>query len=114
MNARPLAVTVIGWLYVVVGASALVMHMHGFAVRDLSRFDVLGVGLVEVAAMVAGAFLLCGRNWARWLAVAWIAAHVVLSAFFAFSQFAFHCLIGAGIVYLLLRRDAAEYFAAAG
>ena len=37
--------------------------------------------LTELLAMVSGAFMLRGHNWARWLALAWIIFHVILSIF---------------------------------
>ena len=42
-----------------------------------------GLNSPSSLAIVCGVFLLRGHNWARWLALAWIAFHVVLSAFHA-------------------------------
>jgi len=36
------------------------------------------VCLLSLAAVIAGAGLLRGYNWARWLALAWIAFHVAI------------------------------------
>ena len=112
MNARPLSVTVMGWLYIVVGIAALVSHLHDLKGNGLFRLDAVEMVLVEAAAIVAGIFLLRGMNWARWLAAVWVVGHVVLSLFFAFPQLAFHCVIAAAIIYLLFRKDAARYFEA--
>ena len=54
--------------------------------------------------------MLRGCNWARWLALAWIAFHVVLSAFHSLPEFALHAVLCAVFAYFLLRPDAALYF----
>jgi hypothetical protein len=51
-----------------------------------------------------------GYNWARWAALAWIAFHVILSAFHAFGEFAIHCLFCAVIAWVLFRPEAARHF----
>jgi hypothetical protein len=51
-----------------------------------------------------------GANWARWVAILWLAYHVVLSAFHSWSEAGVHAVLLAVISYVLLRRDAAEYF----
>jgi hypothetical protein len=68
------------------------------------------VEAIELVAIVCGAFMLRGLNWARWGAIAWIAFHIVLSAFHAVQEFAMHLLIGAVIAWALLRPEAARYF----
>ncbi len=49
-------------------------------------------------------------NWARWLALAWIAYHVILSAFHTLSQLAIHCLLCAILANFLFRPTATRYF----
>ena len=106
-NKRPISVTVIAWLYLVVGTLGAVAH-----VRDFERgvFDSVLVESVEIAAIVCGAFLLRGQNWARWVAVAWIGFHVVLSAFHELREFAVHALFCAVIAWILFRPEAGRYF----
>ena len=38
----------------------------------------ISIALFELLAVLAGVFLLKGRNWARWLLLLWIAFHVIL------------------------------------
>jgi hypothetical protein len=56
--------------------------------------------------------MLRGRNWARWGALAWMAFHVVLSAFHSLVQLAMHSVFFAVIAYFLFRPAAKEYFRA--
>jgi hypothetical protein len=51
-----------------------------------------------------------GQNWARWLAVAWMAFHVILSAFHAVRELAIHSLFLAVIAWILFRPEGARYF----
>jgi hypothetical protein len=112
MNKRPLSVTIVGCVYIVTGAIGFAYHFHDLLLRPFPP-DSLWIALVRLLAIVAGAFLLCGRNWSRWLALAWIAFHVILSAFHPFFQLAVHCLFLAVIAWSLLRPAAARYFRAA-
>jgi hypothetical protein len=110
MKQRPLPVTVIAWVYIVVGVAGFASHVAEFGTSRIGRFDVIGVELIRLIAVVAGIYMLRAGNWARWLAVAWIGFHVVLSAFHSRPEFAMHVVICAGITWLLFRRDASVYF----
>jgi hypothetical protein len=54
--------------------------------------------------------MLRGHNWARWLALAWIGCHVILSAFHSVFEVAVHGLLFAAIAYFLFRPRATRYF----
>jgi hypothetical protein len=95
------------------GALALVYHLSRFKPRNPFAYDGTWASLVGLLALVAGAYMLRAANWARWLAIAWIAFHVVLSAFHSVSQLLFHALLCAVFAYFLFRPPANEYFSAA-
>ena len=108
MNKRPLSVTIIGCVYIVTGVAGCIAHAAEFTSSSLlTAVLVEGVSLL---ALVSGAYLLRGQNWARWLALAWMAFHVVLSAFHNGRELAIHSLFCALIAYVLLRPSAARYF----
>ncbi len=109
-NKRPLSVSILGWVYIAVGTAGFIYHFTDLRVSDAFLHDGLWIQLIEVLAILCGAFMLQGHNWARCLAVAWMAFHVVLSAFDAFRGFVVHCLLCALIVWLLFRPAAAQYF----
>jgi hypothetical protein len=54
--------------------------------------------------------MLRGHNWARWLALAWMAFHVVLGALTSPSQLLVHAFLLVVFGYFLLRRSASNYF----
>jgi len=114
MNQRPLPVTIIGCLYIVMGAIGFAYHLTEFKAQHPFQYDIIWVGLVRLIAIVCGVYMLRGHNWARWLALAWIVYHVILSAFHMLSELAIHILLCAILAYFLFRPTATRYFRAAG
>lgn len=106
-TSRPASVTGVAWLFIAVGVFAFV-----FQVPSLVRLqrDAFLIEFTEVLGVIAGVFMLRRHNWARWLALAWVAFHVVIAAYPPFNGLVFHLLVFSGIAYLLLRSDAAGYF----
>lgn len=113
MNKRPLSVTIIGCLYIATGVFSLAFHIADFKAQHPFQYDIVWISLVRLLAIVCGAYMLRGSNWARWLALAWIAFHVILSAFHSPSELMIHSLLCAVFAYFLLRPRAAQYFRAA-
>ncbi len=113
MNKRPLSVTIIGWAYLVMGVAGFAYHFTGLRVQHRFQSDILLVELIFLIAIVSGAYLLRGHNWARWLVIAWMAFHVVLSIFHTISELAIHTLLCAVLTYFLFRAAATRYFRAA-
>jgi uncharacterized membrane protein HdeD (DUF308 family) len=111
MNKRPVSVTLVGVLYICAGIAGIVYHFHEFTPHPFEK-DVVVAVLVRLAAIVAGAFLLAGKDWARWLAVVWMAFHVVLSAFHSRSELAMHAVFLIVIVYFLSRPQVTQYLRA--
>ena len=109
MNAikRPISVTIIACVYLAVDTLALVYHFR--ELLSLQR-DSVSIELTEFLAVVSGAFMLRGHNWARWLALAWIAFHVILSIVESDHGLAIHGLLSVVIAWILFRPEAARYF----
>lgn len=103
---RPWEIVFLGVLFMVVGAVGLVYH--GWR-ESLDRWLPVTL-LVRLAAVVGGVFLILGRNWARWLLLAWLALHVVVSAFHSAGEAAAHAVLLVVIGYFLLGTRATEYF----
>lgn len=103
---RPLAVLILACLYIVVGAIGFVYH---FSELRALQPDSVWIELTELVGIVSGAFMLRGHNWARWLALVWIAFHVAIS-FPVFTKVAIHSAIFVAIAWILFRNDAQQYF----
>jgi hypothetical protein len=110
MQKRPLSVTVIAWIFIVTGAVGLMYHLREFDLRHPLAFDSLWVSLIRVMAILAGAYILRGKNWARWLALLWMLFHVVLSAFHSIPELAVHAVLLLLFGYFLLRPQARGFF----
>jgi hypothetical protein len=104
-----MSVTLVACVFVLAGAVGIAYHA-----RDLVdpgfQVGTVWVLLLRLAAIVAGVFLLRGANWARVLAVAWMAYHVVLSAFHTMPELLAHLVFLTVIVAVLLHPSAAAFF----
>jgi hypothetical protein len=100
---RPLAVTIIGWLYIIVGVVGFVSH-----IRELTAEP--WIEPVRLLAILAGAYLLKGHNWARWLTLAWMAFHIWVGWLNGWPQAAMHAAFLVVLAFFLLRPPAAQYF----
>jgi hypothetical protein len=107
---RPASVTVLAGIYLTVGAIGFCIHLTELAARPVFHQDVIWIEVTEFLAIVCGVFLIRGQNWARWLALAWMIFHVVLSAFHAVSEFLIHLLFCVVIGWILFRPPAARFF----
>lgn len=110
MNKRPLSVMLIGCLYIAVGVIATAFHLIEFKPQHPFQYDIVWASLVGLIAIVCGVYMLRGNNWARWLALAWIAGHVVLSAFHSRVELVVHSLLCVALAYFLFRLRATQYF----
>src|SRR5215469_14164192 len=107
LGKPPLSVLVLSCAYMAVGAIGFVYH----SLRPpASHSEDVWIEASELLAFVAGVFMLRGHNWARWLAAAWMAFHVVIS-FPVVRQIAIHSLFLAVIVWVFFRSRAREHFA---
>ncbi len=110
---RPFAIEVLAWLYIAVVLVGTAGHYANFWKHRPATDEFFWITLLGAAAVVAGAFMLRGKNWARWLALAWMAAHVVISAFHPLSELIVHLVMLVLIGMVLFRREARVYFRAA-
>jgi hypothetical protein len=106
---RPVSVTVLALLYIAIGMIGFAYHFPHFHGERAFQQEDLWIELTEAVAILSGAFLLRGKNWARWLALAWMAFHVMLSIH-EYPKFAIHCLFCAVIAWYFFRPGAARYF----
>jgi hypothetical protein len=115
MDKRPRSITIIGWLFIVFGTISLLSGLLPFGDVTLAQriAELKGhwmVHVVRLASIVSGMFMLYGFNWARWLLVAWMAFHIVVSALHSLLQLLIHVSIFSVILYFLFQRQASAYF----
>ena len=107
MKRRPLSITIISWIFIVFGSIALLSGVLPLA--DLKSHWY--IHLSRILQIVAGVFMLYGRNWARWLLVVWIAFHLVVGALNGVVTLLMHIVIFSVVLFFVFRRDANTYFA---
>ena len=100
----PVIVILIACVYLAVGVGGFVAHLS-----DPRGPVWIFVEVTEFLAIVCGVFLLRAHNWARCLASAWMALHVVLS-YGEMRQLAIHSLFFVLIVWCLFRADTSRFF----
>jgi len=110
MRSRPITVTCLAWLYIAVGAVSTAFHVAQFQAHTPTPSELFWIPFLGLLAVVAGVFLLRGSNWARWLALAWMAFHVALSIFHPLQELVIHSLFLALFAYLLFRPAVRAYF----
>ena len=114
MNRRPASVTIIASLLILVGVAGSIFHFRELGLQQAFRGANIWIFVVEFVAIVCGVFLLRGKNWARWLAIAWIGFHVAISFFHSWQQVVMHTIVFALFAYFLFRPAAKRYFRVQG
>ena len=110
MQTRPPTITIIAGLFLALGILGIARTISEQAQYSLLRSDSLWVLLLSLVAIVCGVFLLRRQNWARWLAVAWVATHVAISFLNSIQAVAMHALFLLLISYILFRPEANAWF----
>jgi hypothetical protein len=113
MNAhtkRPLSILVVALLFIATGIAGTVLHASEIRGQHPLPYDALWAMLVSLLGLVCGVFLLLRHNWARWLAVAWLVFHAVLSAFHSRQGLLIHIALLVVITYVLFTAAASAYF----
>jgi hypothetical protein len=110
MKKRPLAIAVLGWLFIAVGSASLIHHLSEVNAQNPFEHGLAWVCLVQALAIVGGAFMLRGLNWARRLLAGWMGFHIVLGLFHSPVELVLHILLFGFIGYFLFRPRASAYF----
>lgn len=110
MNRRPIPVTVIAWLLIAAGVFGFTVHFRELVSQKLVHFEDLWIPIAGLLPAVFGVFILLRHNWARWLALLWMAFEVAISFLDSPQKVVVHASLLVLIAYSLLRRDAKTYF----
>jgi hypothetical protein len=100
------AVIAVAWLYLLVGFGVGIAVIPRLAA---GQHDAIGMEITESIAAICGIFLLLHKGWARWLAVAWMGFHIVLS-WPNPGKLIMHAILASMIAWALFRPESAEWF----
>lgn len=106
---RPLAVTIISWLFIIAGATGIIYHASEWKTDGINR-ESIWVFFVRVLAIVGGIFTLKGSNVARWVLVIWIVYHVVLSFYHSTAEIVTHIAFTLLVLVTLFNSRSNQYF----
>jgi hypothetical protein len=110
MTKRPVTITIIAALFILVGLGGLVRDSMDLPSLAAHHDETVWIATVHGLAILAGAFLLRGDNWARWLAIAWMSFHVAISFGGPVMALLIHIAFLALFVYFLFFGDARAFF----
>ncbi len=107
MKKRPIPIAIVSILFILVGVVGFAFH-----VKELSEkpYETIWVLFVEILAVTCGALLLFKITWARWLTIAWLLYHIIISAFNSTSQMIAHIVFLVVVSILLFLPVSSTYF----
>jgi putative methionine-R-sulfoxide reductase with GAF domain len=112
-RVRPRSVSLISCLFIATGTIGFAYHATEVNIRPPIEYEPILVLGIRLLAIVSGVFMLRGADWARWLAIVWLAYHVMLSVWHSWAETVTHAVLLAAVAYTLFRPDASPYFRAA-
>jgi hypothetical protein len=98
MKKRPIPIIIVSVMFILVGVAGFASHFNELSER---LYETIWVLFVEVVAVTCGLLLLFKIGWARWLAIAWLLYHVIISSFNSKSEMIAH-IVFLVVVSLLL------------
>jgi hypothetical protein len=116
MNKRPLSVTIICWIHILLGGLLLLGTLLRMLQPDSRQiiFQHLGYFLItrtpQIFSIICGVFMLLGFNWARLLIFVWFATAAISIALFQPGSIWKPALLFIVSVYFLFRPVATAYF----
>jgi hypothetical protein len=110
MKRCPLPVFIVAIMMIAAGTVGFFYHLKDFTEPDQKTYMVLLVEALRLAAIAAGILLLKGNNAGRWLSLAWIMLHVIISAFNSISATVMHVAVLIIIGILLFIPLSSNYF----
>jgi hypothetical protein len=110
VNKRPISIMILASVYLMTGTVGFAVHSGEILARHAFQYYDPLIEFTELIAIVCGVFMLKGRNWARWLALAWMGFHVAFSFFDSLQKAMVHGSLLALMAYFLFRPDARAYF----
>lgn len=110
MKICPPTITILSFLFVAVGVISTAVHVWQFNISRPTFLEEAGIYAVGALAVVAGIYMLRGRNWARWLALGWICFHVIVAAFNQPLGLVIHVIFVALLAWFLFRPESQQWF----
>src|SRR5687768_16171964 len=110
MKNRPIPVIIVSIVFILTGCIEFIYHFNELFEPNDKLYESIWVLLIRILAVVCGLLLFQGINWARWLAIAWLLYHVLLSVLHSTSEMIMHIVILILVSVLLYLPASSGYF----
>jgi hypothetical protein len=106
----PLTVIIVSILFIITGCAGFASHLKEFFKSNSNLTETIPALLLGILAVICGLLLLYRINWARWLAIAWLLCHIIISAFNSISEMIAHIVFLVLVSVLLFLPVSSAYF----
>jgi len=116
MNKRPLSVTIICWIHILLGSLLFLGTLLRLLQPDSRQIILQHIGYFlitrtpPILSIICGVFMLLGRNWARRLFFIWFAMAAISIVSFQPWNIWKPTLLFVISIYFLFRQPATDYF----
>ena len=110
MKGRPLPVVIVSVLFIIAGCVGLAYHLKEIFELKNNLNETIWILFLRILAVVCGLLLLFRINWGRWLTIAWLVYHVIISAFNSASEMIAHIVLLLFVAVLLFLPVSSAYF----
>ena len=110
MKDRPLPVIIVSVLFILAGCVGFVYHVREFSEPNNNLYELIWILILRILAIVCGILLLFRINWARWVTIAWLIYHIIISAFNSTSEMIAHIVFLILVSVLLFLPVSSAYF----
>jgi hypothetical protein len=107
---RPIPVIIVSIVFILTGCIGFIYHLNELFEANDKLYEPILVLAIRILAVVCGLLLFRGIDWARWLAIAWLLYHVLLSAFHSTSEMIMHVVVLIMVSLLLYLPASNRYF----
>lgn len=110
MKNCPVPVIIVSFLFILVGCIGFVYHLKELFELNNNLNETVWILCLRILAVGCGVLLLFRINRGRWLAIAWLVYHIVISAFNSTSEMIAHIVILVLVAVLLFLPVSSTYF----
>ena len=110
MKNKPISVLIVAILLILAGTVGFFYHLQDFSDPDQELYITILVEILRIVAIISGVLLLRRNNLGKWLAIGWVALHVIISALNSVQEMLMHLVILIIITVLLFLPSSSSYF----
>lgn len=110
MKKSPLPVIIVSILFIIAGGVGFAYHLKEFFEPNAEIDKLIWIQFIRILAIVCGILLFLGINWARWLAIAWLLFHIVISALHSTAEMITHFILLIVVAVLLYLPVSSSFF----